>query len=1013
MSVEREAEAVFQAVAQNLDRLRRLPSSTYRLQFNRNFTFAQAEAIVPYLYELGISDLYASPYLKARPESSHGYDITDHNALNPAIGSMDDYNALIATLKRHGLGQVLDMVPNHMGIGEPSNTWWVDVLENGPSSPYAPFFDIDWHPLKQELENKVLLPILGDQYGTVLENGELVLSYEDGAFFITYYSKKFPIAPETYTDILRFHLDDLITRLGEDNALTLELQSIITALNHLPQRHETDPEKVAERQREKEVIKRRLAALYESAPEVQETLDDAVRAFNGRKGDPHSFDRLDALLSKQAYRLSFWRVAAEEINYRRFFDINDLAAVRMEYPPVFEATHRLVLRLLAEAKVTGLRIDHPDGLWDPEAYLLALQQRFFLQAARKAVADPEAIDWERLEPALLERFTAEQRRHPGAPIARPLYLVVEKILTNGEYLPRTWPVHGTTGYEFAHVVNGLFVDSTTRKALDDIYAGFIGNRLDPRDVIYEAKKLIMATALSSEIGVLTHQLNRISEQDRRTRDFTRNSLSRAITEVIACFPVYRTYIRECAEPVERRDRSSIETAVAQAKQRNPATESSIFDFIRDVLLLRYPENSSQHRREQWCNFVKKFQQTTSAVMAKGLEDTAFYRYNRLVSLNEVGGDLEQFGVSVATFHHHNVEYQRRWPYTLLATSTHDSKRSEDVRARINVLSELPREWRAALSRWSRLNRRKKVLLDGQPAPDRNDEYLLYQTLLGTWPLTAMDAEAYEAFRERIAAYMLKAAREAKVHTSWLNPHAAYDEAVGHFVRAILDDAGDNPFLDDFRRFQGRVAHYGIFNSLAQTLLKIASPGVPDIYQGNELWEFNLVDPDNRRPVDFERRATLLKALQQRAKGDLVALARELAASKEDGRIKLYLTACALRYRRDHPDLFTLGEYVPLEGDGEKAQHLCAFLRRHGDDVAIAVVPRLIVGLTQGVPVAPLGPAIWQETVLLLPEVYAGCRFRNIFTGETVQAGGQDRRPGLPLAAVFATFPVALLERTPP
>ncbi len=996
---------VWEATQADLARLRQIPTATYRFQFNRTFTFRDATAQIPYLKALGISHIYASPYFRARAESMHGYDICDHNSLNPSIGSEAEYQAFVQTLHEHGMGQILDTVPNHMGIGETTNEYWMDVLENGPSSPYATFFDIDWHPLKSEMSNQVLLPILGAQYGHVLENQELRLAYNGGAFFLHYYETQLPIAPRTYTPILQVVLDS-VQEQGPESDSVLELQSIMTAISHLPPRTETDPERIAERHREKESVKRRLKALVESEPAVAAAIERAITIYNGVPGDPRSFDRLDELVRGQAYRLAYWRVATEEINYRRFFDINDLAAIRMEQSEVFRATHRLILRLIAEGSVNGLRIDHPDGLWDPARYFRNLQRHTILALARRHFdGDEEA--WTEVETLLNEQYMTAYREDPHSLAARPLYVVVEKILGHGETLPDSWPVDGTSGYEFLNLVNGLFVESANAKTFDAIYSEFIKDRVNFTDLVLAKKRQIMLIALVSEINVLAHQLSRIAERNRYVRDFTLNALTFALREVIACFPIYRTYIAEGV--VAPGDVPYIETAIACAKKRNAVTDPSIFDFIRDVLLLRYPGTAGEEDRQMQQDWVQKFQQVTGPVMAKGLEDTAFYIFNRLISLNEVGGEPQHFGTSVTTFHRANQERLKRWPHTMLTTSTHDTKRSEDVRARINVLSELPKEWKAALSRWSRFNRRHKTKVGGKSAPDRNEEYLLYQTLLGAWPFEEMDQPTHATFVERIQTYMQKAMKEAKTNTSWVNPKEEWDTAVRVFVERILENSPDNPFLADFRGFAAKIAHYGAFNALSQTLLKLTSPGVPDIYQGNDLWDLSLVDPDNRRPVGYARHAALLTALDQQlnhAKTDMPAFLRGLIENKANGSIKLYLTERALRLRREQPAIFAEGSYHPLEAAGPHAAQIVAFARRHTDTEIVVVTPRLVTRLV-GEDAAPLDD-VWRDDLLVLPDAVPGTRYTQLFTNQSIEAVEQDGKRGLPLAAVFAHIPIALL-----
>jgi (1->4)-alpha-D-glucan 1-alpha-D-glucosylmutase len=1007
-------ERLLDETASVLQARRHLPEATYRLQFHAGFRFRDAEAIVPYLRDLGISDCYASPYLQARLGSQHGYDISDHRVLNPEIGSEEDYSSFVRTLHAQGMSQLLDVVPNHMGIMGNQNVWWNDVLENGPASMYAGFFDIDWRSQKPDLHDKVLLPILGDPYGKALESLQLRLHYEAGTFSIHYFEHHFPVDPGTYNQILGHGIEELEAELGKESADFTEYESIRTAIAHLPGRHGGDADTQAERNREKEVIKRRLAALTASSAPVRAFVERNVQTFNGSDGDAHSIDLLDDLLNAQAYRLAWWRVASDEINYRRFFDVNELAALSMEKPEVFAATHQLILRLLRQGAVNGLRIDHPDGLFDPREYLERLQHHYILEKARTvAQEDTEAKDlpWEQIQGPLLEAI--RQRSNPEAQDSlfwRPLYVVVEKILGTEEKLPEDWPVYGTTGYEFLHAVNDLFVEREHAAAFNRIYRRWGHPQETFKDLVYKKKFLIMQVSLSSELNMLALQLDRLSEKQRWSRDFTLNSLRRALREVIACFEVYRSYINGRVLP---RDRLYVERAVAGAKRRNPAISGAVFDFIRDMLLLEHQDALGPEDRAEQRRFVGKFQQVTAPVMAKGVEDTAFYVYNRLVSLNEVGGEPRQFGSSLTTFHRRNQERLARSPHGLSATATHDTKRGEDTRARIDVLSEMPGPWQQALSRWSRLNKKHRVQQDEDVIPDRNEEYFLYQTLIGAWPSDDTESERYAVFVQRIQDYVQKALHEAKVHTSWINPNPAHDEGVRQFLGRILDREQSARFLGDFRAFQRRISHYGFFNSLSQVLLKVASPGVPDVYQGTELWDFSLVDPDNRRPVDYALRQRMLadlKARLEQGSEQQTALARELLESRIDGRVKMFTLRQALLCRREHPELFTTGEYIPLHASEERDEHVCAFLRRHEGQQALAVAPRLLTRLVLPGEL-PLGPDVWQESCLFLPEQEGPPgRWHNVFTGEVLLPTERDGRLGLPLAAVFAHFPVALFVR---
>jgi malto-oligosyltrehalose synthase len=947
----------------------KIPRSTYRLQFNRDFTFAQATEIVPYLAALGISHCYASPYLRARPGSMHGYDIIDHHHLNPEIGTAEEYDRFVAVLHEHGMGQILDIVPNHMGIMGSDNEWWLDVLENGESSNYADFFDIDWEPLKDELQHKVLIPVLSDQYGTVLERSELRLVFDPqkGEFSIWYFQHKFPINPREYPRILGQAAERMAQQFTPDDEKLLELQSLISAFSHLPGRNESDPEKRAEQARDKEIHKRRLAALCERSREVAGNIARVTEAINGIPSDTSTFDHLHELIKAQAFRLAHWRVAADDINYRRFFDVNELAALRQEHPEVFATTHEFILQLVREGKVDGLRVDHPDGLYDPQQY------------------------FERLQAGA--KFAGQNRGNSGL-----AYVVAEKILNGSEQLPDGWPIDGTTGYEFSSMVNGLFVNTEAESTMTRVYAQFTGEERNFRRLAYECRKLVMDRSLNSELNVLANHLSRIALSDRHTCDFTLKSLRDALTEIVACFPVYRTYVSE--RQVSDSDGSYIEEAVECARQSSGTADLSVFDFIRDVLLVRRADERPAYYQRSVIRFAMKFQQYTSAVMAKGLEDTAFYRYNRLVSLNDVGGDPLRFGTTPEEFHKANLRRQEFWPYSMLAGSTHDSKRSEDVRARINVLSEMPEEWSSQVLHWWRMNRKHKRM---EEVPSPNDEYLFYQSLLGCWPMAHGPGALSEEFVQRMCDYMVKALRETKQHTSWAKQNEQYEQGTVEFVQNVL---ASGEFREEFGPFQRVVEHFGMLNSLGQMLLKICAPGVPDTYQGNDVWEFSLVDPDNRRVVDYESRKHMLCGIQRAAKSDLGKLTREAAHRMHDGRIKMYVLWQALHARQRFAEIFQKGGYLPLEVFGQHANNLVAFGRVHANRSIVAAVPRLSARLLQNRLELPLGEQVWQDTAVAVPH---NGTWHNLLTGETVQAHASDGTETIKASELFAQFPVALLS----
>ena len=904
-----------------------IPRATYRVQLHGGFTFDDAAGIVDYLADLGVSHVYCSPFLQAAPGSTHGYDVVDHHRLNAELGGEEAYERLCRALADRGMSQLVDIVPNHMAISGRENVWWWDVLENGRSSRYAAYFDIDWEPPEDRLRLRVLMPVLGDHIGRCIDRGEIQVVRAEGSFEVHYFDHAAPVSPRSLDDLL----GGVAARIGSDH-----LASIATALGRLPPSGATEREQIEERHRDKEVLRSNLAELFIEQPDVVAAVDEAVAGLNA------DGDAVDALLERQNYRLAYWKVAGQELDYRRFFDITTLIALRSENMFVFADTHETMIELVRNGKVAGLRVDHVDGLRQPAAYLRLL-------------------------------------RHAAGPDA---YLVVEKILEADETLRADWSVDGTTGYDFAAGVNGLFVDPGGEAALDGVYASMVDRPLAYEALTHRNKHLVMREVLAADINRITNLLVNVCEHHRRHRDYTRQDLSRAIREVLACLDVYRAYARPGgAEPVPE-DVARVEGAVSRAKQRRPEVEEDLFDFLGELLLMR-------HSGPDEDDFTLRFQQLSGAVMAKGVEDTTFYQYNRLVSLNEVGGNPGRFGTSVETFHADNARVARDWPATLVATSTHDTKRSEDVRARISLLSEIPQEWGAAVTRWVEMNARHKR--DGMP--DRNAEYLLYQALVGAHPLTT----------ERAVAFMEKASREAKQRTSWVDPVPEYDEALAGFVEAVL---ADPTFSADLAAFTEPLVALGRQTSLAQTLLKLTSPGVPDIYQGTDLWDLSLVDPDNRRPVDYDARRLLLDKVR-------AATAAEVLGWADEGAPKLWLTYRALDVRRRLEATFAGGGYQPLPVSGERAANAVTYLRGAASTNAAStnaaspnaasmnaasmnggvavIVPRLVMGLREG----------WGDTMVELPPG----RWFDELGGTTADEGPVS------LAALLSGFPVALLVRT--
>jgi (1->4)-alpha-D-glucan 1-alpha-D-glucosylmutase len=953
----RPSDHAAQAPPPSTPRAPRTPLSTYRVQLTRDFGFRALAGIVDYLHALGITDVYASPFLQARPGSVHGYDVVDHRILNREIGDDAAMEELHARLAARGMGLIADVVPNHMCVQTNDNAWWNDVLENGSGSPYAKFFDIEWRPPKSELKDKVLLPVLGDQYGKVLENAELSLFEDAGALWVRYAERRFPIGPGTYGDVLGVALAGLKATEADGSAAVVELESVMTASEHLPPREETDPAKVQERQREKEIIKARLRAWLTAYPAGRAALDGALAQMNGRRGEPRTFDALEALLARQAYRLSYWRVAAEQINYRRFFDINDLAAIRIEEPDVLAAVHAKVFELLAAGSVTALRIDHVDGLREPRRYLAEL---------------------------------AERAGHP--------YVVVEKILAADERLPEDWATAGTTGYDFLNLVGGLFVDPAGEAALRTAYDRFRAVQGSYEEIVVDAKRLVVDTSMASELQVLARRLDRISEQHRWSRDFTVGTLAQVLADTIAAFSVYRTYASIGDTAMAPADERRVTSAIARAKRRSQTISWSAFDFLEDVLLMRDPEGTTDEQRAERRDFVLRFQELTGPVMAKGVEDTTFYRYFPLLSLNEVGGGPRPFGTDPGDFHKRMIERARDRPTAMSATTTHDTKRAEDARSRLHVLSELADEWAVRLEEWRALADRLKPRVGGVPAPDDDDEYYVYQTILGALPELEGGALP-EGFAPRVHGAVEKALREAKRNTSWVNPNGPYEEAARAFVDRLLDPK--EPLRERILAFADRLRLPGYWGALSELVVKTTAPGVPDFFQGTELWDFSMVDPDNRRPVDFGRRARALEGLARAARSERAALIAELARTIGDGRLKLFVTLACLACRREEAELFLHGSYFPLVVEGPRREHVVAFARRRGSAFAVTVVARFFAKL--GGPQPPPKDA-WEETTIQWPQEISAPEVRDAISGRTRRVGASSVR----LGELLDTLPFCVL-----
>ncbi|HEQ98958.1 MAG TPA: malto-oligosyltrehalose synthase [candidate division Zixibacteria bacterium] len=925
-----------------------IPVSTYRIQFNPGFGFRDAERIVDYLSELGITDIYASPIFHARKGSTHGYDIVDPLSLNPDLGEEDDYQNLMQAVKNKGMGWLQDIVPNHMAINS-DNKMLMDIFEAGENSKYYEFFEIEWDHPYENMKGKMLVPVLGKLYAECLQVGEIKLKYDRNGLSVNYYELRLPLRISSYPRLFEYNISSLEETLGQDNSEyikflgTLHLMRTISSLD--------GPDSFCHQVQH---VKRILWSLYQDNAAVRNFVDENLAFFNSESEDKSGIEALDELIGEQLFRLSFWKVATEEINYRRFFTVNDLICVNIRSKKVMEHTHQLIFKMLDQEKFTGLRIDHIDGLFDPETYL---------QRLREKTGDA--------------------------------FIVVEKILEEDEQLPSEWPVQGTTGYEFLNHVNGLLCDENNRDRFSKLYYKYARLSQSYDEILHEKKKLIIEKHMAGNIDNLAQYIKHISSHDRYGQDITLYGLKRALEEVIALFPVYRTYIND--EFVRETDRKIIKEAIDSALERNPDLGYEL-KFIEKFLLLKYDDSAPEDEKKRWMHVIMNFQQYTGPVMAKGFEDTILYIYNRLTSLNEVGSNPHRFGISIDNFHEFNRRRTEKFPYSLNTTATHDTKRGEDTRARINVLSEIPTEWEQNLKNWIKINRSRKKKVRQKYAPDYNDEYFFYQTLLGTYT----GLEDIEVYKERIKEYVIKAVREAKVHTAWIKPDNEYEEAFLGFVDKVFDRVKNNHFWEEFVPFQKKIAHYGIFNSLSQILLKIACPGVPDFYQGTEYWDLTLVDPDNRRPVDFEKRYSSLENIKQAVDNDLEGLIGRLLDKKQDGRVKQFLIHAILRARNNNRNLFLKGNYMPLECAGEFSNNIVAFGRNLESSFAVVAAPRFLTALIREDEL-PLGEKVWKDTRIKVPEDFPQ-NWINMITKERIKSEDNAFSTG----RILNSFPAALL-----
>jgi len=927
-----------------------VPIATYRLQFNHAFTFKDALRIIPYLAELGISHIYASPIFKAKKGSLHGYDIADHNMLNDEIGSYTDFENLIAKVNEYRMGWVQDIVPNHMAI-DCQNKLLMELFEHGREVLPCQYFDIEWNHQYETIRGRLLTPILGSVYGDCLEKGEIKLVYDQEGFSLCYYDHRFPLRIETYALVMEQGLVKLKNELGSNHSGLIKLLGVLFSIKNLPGVQQVD-----ERKLQSSFTKSILWELYTNDEPIRKFIDSTIAEINGVPGRPETFSLLDSIHSEQLYKLSFWKVATEELNYRRFFTVNDLISLRVEEEQVFRNTHQLIFELINQGKINGLRVDHIDGLYDPHTYLERL---------RRSASDT--------------------------------YIVVEKILGFDEMLPTVWPIQGTTGYDFCNYVNALFCKKQNQRLFEQIYHRFTGDLIHFESLLVECKRKIIDTHLAGDIDNLAILIKNVSGKDRRGTDITLYGLRKALIELMIYFPVYRSYIN--GQIFSSEDRMRLQTAIHNARKAHPGL-SREFAFIERFLLLKFDPYATDEEKRNWTNVVMRFQQFTGPLMAKGFEDTFLYNYNQLISLNEVGGFPQMFGIHTETFHLFNGKRVRFWPNSMNTTSTHDSKRGEDIRARINVLSEIPVEWNEQVKNWARINKHLKEKDESGLIPDANDEYLFYQTLIGSF----QPDEDKEQYKTRISDFMLKAIREAKVHTDWIAYNTVYEKGLLSFIQRVLDRNESSGFFDEFIPFQNKIAKYGLYNSLSQTLIKITSPGVPDFYQGTELWDFNLVDPDNRKQVDFDKRIKLLNELKQVPISEFPYFIPVLLAKWQDGRIKMFLIYRCNKARNDRAELFKNGVYIPISCGGVFRENIVAFARKLDSQWAVVAVPRFLTGIIKEVQI-PVTDEIWADTFIQLPADIPAVEnnWYNVITGESLHLDNQIK-----IGDLFKFFPGAFL-----